>query len=377
MPAPLRSKLIDKLGLKPAASTLFKPPQKEKGADMPHTTVYHQDAVHQADLLFLPWDKVRKKTYKYALVVVDLHSRLTDAEPIEDKKAEMVSQAIQRIYRRQYLDYPNRLETDPGSEFKGEFAAHMQSKNIELRYGLKGRHRQQSMVESRNHTIGYALNLRMAMIEQVTGQTSRDWVQFLPEVIRGINEDLNERDMERKKNGKKPVDPADKEVRCKGKACELLEEGTRVRVPLEEPRDNVTGEVLQGKFRAGDKRWDDRVRKIYQVLLRPDQPVLYIVTKPESDEPEKVARTRQQIQVVAENEPEPDARKLNIRPENDTFQVRSLEDRRKNKNRIEYLVRWVGYPDPKDYTWESRSKLVKESGDAVKKMVLDYEKINQ
>lgn len=70
MPAPLRSKLIEKLGLKPAASTLFKAPEKEKGVDMPHITVYHPDSVHQADLLFLPHDKVGKKIYKYALVVV-------------------------------------------------------------------------------------------------------------------------------------------------------------------------------------------------------------------------------------------------------------------------------------------------------------------
>jgi len=46
----------------------------------------------------------------------------------------------------------------------------------------------------------------------------------------------------------------------------MLEEGTSVRVILEEPRDNVTDEVLYGKFRAGDRRWDDRVRKIHQVL---------------------------------------------------------------------------------------------------------------
>jgi hypothetical protein len=48
--------------------------------------------------------------------------------------------------------------------------------NVELRYGKKGRHRQQSVVENRNYAIGYALNQRMASIEQITGQTSRDWV---------------------------------------------------------------------------------------------------------------------------------------------------------------------------------------------------------
>jgi hypothetical protein len=69
--------------------------------------VYHKNAVHQADLIFLPHDKVGKKTYKYALVVVDLHSGMTDAEPLEDKTAENTAAAIQVIYRRSILDYPN------------------------------------------------------------------------------------------------------------------------------------------------------------------------------------------------------------------------------------------------------------------------------
>lgn len=152
----------------------------------------------------------------------------------------------------------------------------------------------------------------------------------------------------------------------------MLEEGTSVRVILEEPRDNVTDEVLHGKFRAGDRRWDDRVRKIYQVLIRPDQPVLYVVTLPDSDKPDKVAYTRQQLQVVQKNEPEPDANKLKISKSNQDFQVHSLQERRKTGNKIEFLVRWVGYADKKDYTWEPRAKLMK-SGESVKKMVKEFE----
>ena len=196
--------MLDKLGLTPAATTLQAVPPKEKGKAVPHTTVYHKNAVHQADLIFLPHDKVGKKTYKYALVVVDLHSGMTDAEPLEDKTAENTAAAIQVIYRRSILDYPNRLETDPGSEFKSAFAALMIEHNVELRYGKKGRHRQQSVVENRNYAIGYALNLRMASIEQITGQTSRDWVSFLPTVISAFNEQTREKAL---KMGKPPKDP--------------------------------------------------------------------------------------------------------------------------------------------------------------------------
>ena len=36
----------------------------------PHWTVEKPNEIHQADLLFLPHDTVRRKTFKYALVVV-------------------------------------------------------------------------------------------------------------------------------------------------------------------------------------------------------------------------------------------------------------------------------------------------------------------
>jgi hypothetical protein len=41
--------MLEKLGLTPAATTLLAVPQKEKGKAVPHTTVYHANAVHQAE----------------------------------------------------------------------------------------------------------------------------------------------------------------------------------------------------------------------------------------------------------------------------------------------------------------------------------------
>ena len=38
--------------------------------------------INQADLLFLPHDRVRKKTFKYALTVVDIASRYKAAEAL-------------------------------------------------------------------------------------------------------------------------------------------------------------------------------------------------------------------------------------------------------------------------------------------------------
>ena len=371
---PFSKAMLKQMGLDAVASTLHKMPEKEKGKAVPHTNVYHRDAVHQADLIFLPHDRVGKTTYKYALIVVDLHTGYMDGEAIEEKTAETTTRAIETIYKREVLDFPNRLETDPGSEFKSSFAQLMVARNVELRYGKKGRHRQQSVVENRNYAVGYALNLRMASIEEITGKTSRDWVSFLPTVVAAFNQQIA--DKLEKRRGKKPKDHADAGPRCeKKKGCELLEEGDKVRVLLEEPVDNVTSKQLHGKFRSGDRRWDDRVRTVHQVVVRPDQPALYIVTEPEpgSTTPAKVAHTRQQLQVVRSNEPEIDAKKLNIRPSNADYQVHSLQGKKNIAKKVHFLVRWKGYPAQKDYSWEPRANLM-QSGADVQEMVKNWGK---
>ena len=50
--------------------------------------------VHQADLLFLPHDKLGRNTYKYALTVVDVASRFKEAEPLTSKDSAEVAEAF-------------------------------------------------------------------------------------------------------------------------------------------------------------------------------------------------------------------------------------------------------------------------------------------
>lgn len=380
---PFKAKLMEKLGIAPLAQTLFKKPQKETKASEPNTNVYHKNAVHQADLIFLPHDKIKNKTYKYALVVVDLATGLTDAEPLTDKSAAVVTAGLKKIYSRSILGYPNRMETDPGSEFKSNFAGQLKSKGIELRYGKTGRHRQQSVAENRNYAIGYALNLRMVSIEEMTGETSRDWVSFLPTVIKALNEQVRER-----KPKPDPAGDSGKPANIKDlpdlqdisnssdskieqvKKVKLLEVGTRVRVILEEPVDNVSDKKLHGKFRAGDRRWDPKIRKIHQQIVRPDQPVMYTVTNPDTGKPDKVAYTIEQLQVVTSNEREPEGEKLLSKEKisSGQFRVHSINGKKGNK----YLVRWIGFPDKKYWTWEPKSNLMK-GGEEVKQKILDFD----
>ena len=54
------------------------------------------NAVHQADLLYLPHDRVDRRTYKFALTVVEVASRYKEAEPLTDKSATEVDAALGR-----------------------------------------------------------------------------------------------------------------------------------------------------------------------------------------------------------------------------------------------------------------------------------------
>jgi len=58
--------------------------------------------VHQADLLFMPHDKLPsgRKVFRYALTVVDVASRYKEAEPLTSKNSDEVAKAFQTIYRR-------------------------------------------------------------------------------------------------------------------------------------------------------------------------------------------------------------------------------------------------------------------------------------
>ena len=63
--------------------------------------------IHQADILYLPHDKFKKKTYKYALNIVDVASRYKGSYHLVTKKW---------IYENTRLTYPKTLIIDDGKE---------------------------------------------------------------------------------------------------------------------------------------------------------------------------------------------------------------------------------------------------------------------
>ena len=330
---------------------LFKKVKKDKGINAPKFSNYPKNFIHQADILYLPNDN----GYKYLLVVVDIGSRLTDAEPLKNRTSSNTVQAFEKIYKRKILELPKKIEFDNGSEFKGETKKWFEDKNIVVKYKKPYRHRQQAIVERRNQIIGKELFKRMTEEELQTGQESKQWKNEIKEILKNMN------GKQKKIKIKKPSN----DYQCSGDACTIIPQGTQVRVALDHPVNVFNGKKLSGKFRDSDIRYEIRPKTVTHTILQPNQPPLYIVNDDHNQ-----AYTKNQLMIVKDNEKQPEEKK--IRPikkidKMEVYNVEKLLSRKKIKNKIMFEVKWVGFKNP---TWEPRSNLIKD----VKNMVLEFEK---
>jgi hypothetical protein len=334
---------------------LYKIPKKDKGGDMPHIEVTEPNYCHQADLLFLPNDD----GYRYSLVVVDCDTGKTDAVALKEKSAKAVLDGFKTIYKRGILKFPQRLEVDPGGEFKGVVKTYFNDGGAFVRYGLPGRHRMQALVERRNRTIGTDLLKRQTAQELLTGEPSVEWIEDLPGEIKKINKHLPEKK-------EYPDEPTGSK-----KSFDFLPVGTKVRVMLDEPRDVTSGKRLSGGFRGGDIRWNPKPRVIRQLNLSPGQPPTYLLDGSHGTEKvENVAYTRNQLQVIPENEQLPPTSVIRGKPQH--YIVEKIIGMKKIRGKIFYRVKWKGFPEDES-TLEPRSRLIED----VPKVVEAYDKLNK
>jgi Chromo (CHRromatin Organisation MOdifier) domain len=335
---------------------LYQKPKKETKVESPHYNfAYSKNYNHQADLLFLPEDK----GYKYALVITDIATKLSDAEPLKDKTSLGIKKAMEKIYSRGILKVPDSITMDPGKEFKGDLIPYMKKNKIVYKYGKPGRHRQLSVVERTNQYLAKGLLLRMTAQELLTGEPSREWVDDLPNFITYIN---------KKRSDEPPELPKKPTPVCSGDDCKLLDIGTKVRTQLDNPIDVATDKRVHGRFRVTDIRWDPVIRIIKNILLLPSQPPLYQLDDKNKDNQidTLAAYTKKQLQVVPENEQAPP--KSVIRGKPDSYVAEKIIGKKKMKNRIYYKIKWKGFPES-EATFELRTKMLED----VPQLVEQYE----
>ena len=83
------------------------------------------------------------------LTVVDVASRYKEAF----KTYHQRSQAFTKIFQKAPLLWPNLLQVDPGSEFRGKVSSLMAKHNVVIRCGHTAIHHNQGIVERFNKTL--------------------------------------------------------------------------------------------------------------------------------------------------------------------------------------------------------------------------------
>ena len=242
-------------------------PQQKFGIVVPNE-------VHQADLLFLPHDRIGKKTYKYALTIVDVASRFKEAQPLTTKNSKEVAEALTKIYKRSSLKWPKLLQIDPGREFMGDFKKLLDSHRVKTRLGKVNVHKDQSIVERFNRTLAERLfGYQYAQELKLPTDRSREWVKRLPDVVRALNSE------ETRLIGMKPRD-AIKMKTVTQKSSSVIP-GRAVGLNEKKLGDVLVrylympGELEGGVRRATDPIWSLKIYKIERSVTKPNQPIMY------------------------------------------------------------------------------------------------------
>ena len=260
----------------------------------PKFDVATPNSVHQADLLFLPHDKLRRKTYKYALTVVDIASRYKEAEPLTSKDSNEVAKAFQAIYKRGPLTWPQMLQVDPGREFMGGVTKEMEKHKTYIRRGRAEIHRDQAIVERFNRTLAERLFGHQYAVEMLHAGRSTVWVKRLPDVVNALNNEVT------RLTGKKPAS-AIKEKNIVSKPSTPYSRPVGVNEKKLPPLISVRylyqlGELEGGTKRATDPIWSLKVYQVVKNMTKPNEPVVYYL----SDGPKR-GFVREELLVVPPN----------------------------------------------------------------------------
>ena len=233
--------------------------------------------IHQADVLYLPHDKFKKKTYKYALNIVDVASRYEGSYQLATKNSKEVAQAFQWMNENTPLPYAKTLIIDDGKEFYRDTTKLMEKHDAITQRGDPSQHRSQGIVERFNRTLADRLFSYQYHKELVDpSKSNREWVSRLQNVVSALNNEKT------RLIGMKPVDAMKQTLVKQGFSQsvknyeeKLLDVGTKVRY-LYEPGE-LKGQQYGGERRkpSTDPIWLVDVYKIEDRYVQKHQPTLY------------------------------------------------------------------------------------------------------
>lgn len=166
------------------ANQLLKKPNIKYKKLYNHFNITKPYELLQLDLIEVTHDN----GYKYIFCAIDVASRYKWAMPLKNKMASTILDEFKRMNIP--IEKIGVVQTDGGSEFKGEFNTFLKSNNIDHFTNEKGHH--PSLVENFNLNLVRRLYKNQTINEIKTGEPNHEWVRDLEETVQNMNyDDIN------------------------------------------------------------------------------------------------------------------------------------------------------------------------------------------
>ena len=125
----------------------------------PHYDVRNPNEQHQFDLLYMPHNLFKGKTYNYVLTGIDVASRYKVARLLRTKKSSEVAFVLESICKKGgVFRYPKAFQCDNGSEFKNEVTRLLEKHSVEIRRATaKYKHTHAAFAEAFNKELAKLL----------------------------------------------------------------------------------------------------------------------------------------------------------------------------------------------------------------------------
>jgi len=278
------------------------------------------NALWQCDLTELLQFAKYNNGYKYILLKIDVFSRKASAIQLKTKSASDVTNAFKDILKSEN-SFPDQLQTDKGKEFfNSKFQSMLSSYNIH-HYASENQEIKASLVERLQRT------LKSRLFRYFTHSNSYQWIDVLQDFIDSYNKTVHS------SIGIKPIDISAKNQE---------EIWQRIYNP-----DNFSSANIIFKFSPGDKVRISKYSTVFAKGYTPlwseeiftvkerhytDPPVYSL--QDESGSKLKGTWYEQELQYV--------------QTENNMYKIEAIVGKRKINGKIQYLVRWKGYPQSFD-----------------------------
>jgi Integrase core domain/Chromo (CHRromatin Organisation MOdifier) domain len=269
--------------------------------------------LYQVDLVDLSNISRYNDGFRYLLCCIDVFTKQAWAVPIRTKSAREVADAMEKILVEQK---PAMIQSDKGTEFlNSTFQSLLKRHDIKF-YTSENEDIKAAVVERFNRT------LKSKMYRYFTHASTRRYLDVLPDLLNSYNRTFH------RSIGMAPVD--------------VTSENEDVVMRRLYP---VKPKTFKWKYRAGDRvrismqrrpfrkgyegRWSEEIFVIRDRLQT--VPVTYAL-EDLAGEPIKGKFYEQEVQKV-------------LKTDDETFDVERIVRTRKRAGKVEYLVKWRGYPE--------------------------------